>query len=60
MKISLLSNYPERRRQFFEARGASPLMRERRSNSYYDALFWVIVASRQTDISRKTRIEKEL
>jgi hypothetical protein len=32
LKIGLLSNHPERRRQI-EARGASPLMRERRSNA---------------------------
>jgi hypothetical protein len=32
LKISLLSNYPKRRRHLIEARGASPLMRERRSN----------------------------
>jgi hypothetical protein len=31
-QISLLSNYSKRRRQLIEARGASPLMRERRSN----------------------------
>src|ERR1041384_3885995 len=32
VEIGLLSNHPERRRQI-EARGASPLMRERRSNA---------------------------
>jgi hypothetical protein len=32
LNIGLLSNHPERRRQI-EARGASPLMRERRSNA---------------------------
>jgi hypothetical protein len=32
LKIGLLSNHPERRRRI-EARGASPLMRERRSNA---------------------------
>jgi len=30
LKSGLLSNHPKRRRQLFEARGASPLMRERR------------------------------
>jgi hypothetical protein len=31
-KVSLLSNYPNAAAKLIEARGASPLMRERRSN----------------------------
>jgi hypothetical protein len=39
LNIGLLSNHPERRRQI-EARGASPLMRERRSNALMMHQIW--------------------
>jgi hypothetical protein len=41
---SLLSNYLNAAAGY-EARGASPLMRERRIEQYYDALIWPKVAS---------------